>query len=59
MTARYDSVLKMIAFDHLVPFHPVYSGNYEFYGPDGSFDGLEFVDGLWMLREDLDARNID
>jgi len=59
MVARYDSILDMITFDHLAPFHPIYEGNYEFYGPDGSFDGYEFVDGTWVLREDLDARNID
>jgi hypothetical protein len=57
MTVNYDPELDMITFDHLVPFHPIYEGNYEFYGPDGSFDGLEFTTGTWVLREDLDARN--
>lgn len=57
MITRYDPALDMIAFDHLAPFHPIYEGNYEFYGPDGSFDGYEFEDGTWILREDLDARN--
>lgn len=57
MTVNYDPELDMITFDHLVPLHPVYIGNYEFYGPDGSFDGLEFVTGTWVYREDLDARN--
>jgi hypothetical protein len=57
MSLRYDPDMKMITFDHLVPFHPIYNGNYEFYGPDGSFDGLEFASGIWILREDIDARN--
>ena len=57
MTVNYNPELDMIAFDHLVPFHPIYEGNYEFYGPDGSFDGLEFVTGRWILVEDLDVRN--
>lgn len=56
MTARYDPSLDMIAFDHLVPFHSIYKNNFEFYGPDGSFDGLEFESGRWIFREDLDAR---
>jgi hypothetical protein len=59
ISVRYDPLVDMITFDHLVPLHPVYERNYEFYGPDGSFDGLEFSDGLWVYREDIDARNID
>lgn len=57
MSLRYDPEMDMITFDHLVPFHPIYNGNYEFYGPDGSFDGLEFAAGTWIFREDIDARN--
>lgn len=59
ISVRHDPDLKMITFDHLVPFHPIYKNNYEFYGPDGSYDGLEFSGGLWTYREDIDARNID
>lgn len=59
ITVRYDPVTDMISFDHLVPLHPIYENNYEFYGPDGSFDGLEFSDGLWNYRDDIDARNMD
>jgi len=59
ISVRYDPDLKMIAFDHLVPFHPIYENNFEFYGPDGSFDGLEFVDGIWTYRTDIDARNVN
>ena len=59
ISVRYDPLMDMVAFDHLVPFHPIYNGNYEFYGPDGSFDGLEFSAGTWILREDIDVRNID
>jgi len=57
ISVRYDRQLKMITFDHLVPFHPVYAGDHKFYGPDGSFDGLEFVEGTWIFRGDVDARN--
>ncbi len=56
ISVRYDSSLDLITFDHLVPLHPIYKKNFEFYGPDGSFDGLQFVDGTWILSEDIDAR---
>jgi hypothetical protein len=59
ISVRYDNGLNMITFDHLVPFHPIYENNFEFYGPDGSFDGLEFVDGIWHYRSDIDARNVN
>lgn len=59
ISVRWDQGTNMITFDHLVPFHPIYEKNYEFYGPDGSFDGLEFSDGLWYYRDDIDARNLD
>jgi hypothetical protein len=59
MTVRYDESIGMITFDHLAPLHPIYRNNYEFYGPDGSFDGFEFTDGVWIYQKDIDARNLD
>lgn len=59
ISVRYDPGTGMITFDHLVPFHPIYKNNFEFYGPDGSIDGLEFSEGCWNYRDDIDARNID
>ena len=59
ISVRYDELTDMITFDHLVPFHPIYERNYEFYGPDGSFDGLEFSEGYWNYRGDIDARNLN
>ncbi len=56
ITVRYDAMLDMIAYDHLVPLHPVYENNFEFYGPDGSFEGLRFEDGIWILKNDIDVR---
>jgi len=58
ISVRYNGQMDMIVYDHLIPLHPVYKGNYMFYGPDGSYDGYEFIDGTWMLREDVDARNV-
>lgn len=59
ISVRYDQLTDMITFDHLVPFHPIYENNFEFYGPDGSFDGLEFLGGIWNYRDDIDARNLN
>lgn len=56
-TVRYNKELDMIVYDHLVPLHPIYHGNFLFYGPDGSYDGLKFTEGIWVLEEDVDARN--
>jgi hypothetical protein len=56
-TVRYNEALDMIVYDHLAPLHPLYHGNYQFYGPDGSYDGLRFTEGIWVLEEDVDARN--
>ena len=56
ITVRYEPSIDLITFDHLVPFHPIYVNNFEFYGPDGSFDGLKFEDGTWILQNDIDAR---
>lgn len=56
ISVRYDSSMDLITFDHLVPISPIYKNNFEFYGPDGSFDGLRFEDGTWILSEDIDAR---
>lgn len=57
ISVRYNQELDLIVFDHLVPFHPLYHGNYQFYGPDGSYDGLKFQEGIWVMVEDVDARN--
>lgn len=59
ISVRYDAGIQMITFDHLVPFHPIYKGNYEFYGPAGSYDGLEFEAGTWIYRQDIDVRNLN
>lgn len=56
-SVRYNDDLDMIVFDHLSPLHPIYTGNYQFYGPDGSYDAFRFLDGIWVLEKDVDARN--
>ncbi len=47
MTIQYHNKLKMIIFDHLAPSSPIFTNNFEYYGPDASFDGLKYENGLW------------
>ena len=57
MFLNYDPRLDRIVFDHLRPFEPILTGNYRFYGPDGSYDAFRFEKGTFILEEDVDARN--
>ncbi len=57
ISLQYNERLGMIVLDHIVPLHPIYQGNYQFYGPDGSYDGYRFTEGIWVLEENVDARN--
>ena len=57
MSLRYNEKLKMIVFDHLSPAKPSYAGNYQFYGPDFSYDVFKFTENCWVLFEDVDIRN--
>lgn len=57
MNVRYDDRLSMIVVDHLSPVEPVFSNNYSFYSPDGSYDGFKFEKGIFKLVPDVDARN--
>ncbi len=57
MMLRYDEKQKMIVFDHLAPSLKKFKGQYIYYGPDLSQDGFEFIEGFWVLKENLDLRN--
>jgi hypothetical protein len=57
MSLTWNSHLDMIAYDHLSPSQPSYTGNYLYYGPDFSYDGLRFDKGIWESVEDIDVRN--
>ncbi|MHC1705239.1 MAG: hypothetical protein AB9846_15130 [Tenuifilaceae bacterium] len=54
---RYIADSKIIVFDHLSPSRPDFEGNYQFYGPDFSYDGFRFEKGEWVYTPDLDLRN--
>jgi len=57
MSLRYDEEKKVIVFDHLSPSNPNLEGQYEFYGPDFTYDMLEFKDGKWQYVKNVDAKN--
>jgi hypothetical protein len=57
MTLRWDPQLKMIVADHLSPIEPGLEGVYKFYGPDESYDGYKFRDGMWKFFPDVEVRN--
>jgi hypothetical protein len=59
MSLKWNDKMKMIIFDHLSPSKPSFTGNYQFYGPDFSYDGLRFDNGIWVLVEDVDVRNLN
>ena len=57
MSLQWNDNLKMIIFDHLSPSKQSQTGNYRYYGPDFSYDGLRFEKGIWEMVEDIDVRN--
>jgi hypothetical protein len=59
MLLRYDEKIKMIVFDHLAPIQKKFEGQYMYYGPDMSQDGIQFKDGFWEYKANLDLRNME
>ena len=57
MLLRFDNLRTRIVFDHLSPASPGLAGQYQYYGPDFSYDGLILREGKWLLQEDIDVRN--
>jgi hypothetical protein len=57
MMLRYDNKMDMIVFDHLSPSRNDLAGNYQFYGPDFTYDGFRFEDGQWQYYSNIDLRN--
>ncbi len=59
MNLKYDEKLKMIVFDHLAPRESKYTGQYEYYGPDLTFDGIKFQKDHWVYKSNLDIRRTE
>ncbi len=60
MSLRYDENNNRIVYSHLSAKQEGNSldGQFQFYGPDGSFDALELKKDKWVVVEDIDARNV-
>ena len=57
MALNFQENEGMIVMDHLAPEHPRLKGQFQFYGPDFSYDALKFKKGKWHLIEDHNAEN--
>ncbi|MFW5978641.1 MAG: hypothetical protein ACOCQ8_00875 [Bacteroidia bacterium] len=56
MMLKYDKEKEIIVYDHLSPSKAEYEGQREYYGPDFSYDGLKYENGIWNTYFDLDLR---
>ena len=59
MSLKYNDKRNQIIFSHLAPKDegPTLEGQWQYYGPDGSFDAYEQRKDRWVLQEDVDIRN--
>ncbi|MCX8081481.1 MAG: hypothetical protein N3F09_09625 [Bacteroidia bacterium] len=58
MSLKYIPEKKLIVYSHNSPFKEDldFQGLYQYYGPDGSFDGFYYSKNKWKPVEDLDIR---
>jgi hypothetical protein len=57
VSLRYVDDEKAIVCDHLSPPSDNLKGQFEFYGPDFTYDALKFKRGKWFLTEYFIAKN--
>lgn len=57
MALNYDEKEKMIVLDHLAPEDSRFVGQFQFYGPDFSYDAFKFKKGKWIFLRDVFAKN--
>lgn len=58
MSLKYNTGRRQIIFSHLAPNtpDPLLEGQYQYYGPDGSFDALAMKKGKWVYEPAIDIR---
>ena len=59
MKLKFHKRVNSVVFDHLTPSEPRYVNQFEYYGPDFSYDALELNDGIWDLIEEFDLKKLD
>lgn len=59
MSLKYNEKRRQIIYSHLAPKEPgsVLEGQFQYYGPDGSFDALELKKDKWVTIEAIDITN--
>ena len=59
MSLKYNGKRGQIIFSHLSPKDEgsTLEGQYQYYGPDGSFDAYEMRKDRWVLEEEIDIKN--
>jgi len=57
MLLRYEPKDNLIVFDHLSPPDPKLKNQKDTYGPDLTYDGYKFKNGMWFYLENMDMRN--
>jgi hypothetical protein len=58
ISLKYHDKKNLIVYNHVAPPDPYLEGMYQYYVPDGSFDGLEYKRGNWTYVPDVDIKNI-
>lgn len=54
-SVKYYPKKRCIVMDHVSPKAPELRGIFAEYGPDGTYDLLEFEKGKWLLKENIDV----
>ncbi|MBL7932285.1 MAG: hypothetical protein JNL60_10300 [Bacteroidia bacterium] len=59
MSVKYNEKRNQIVYSHLAPRQvgTLLEGQFQYYGPDGSFDALELKRDRWVLIENIDINS--
>ena len=57
ISVRYDEKEKRIVFDHLIPMRKDLEDLHEYYVPDGTYNALQYNNGKWIFKNDVEAIN--
>lgn len=57
MKLFYDKDIDMVVLEHMVPVNSSMANIPSAFGSDLTFDGLEYDNGKWLLRENLNVKN--
>ncbi|MBC7864533.1 MAG: hypothetical protein IAF38_16280, partial [Bacteroidia bacterium] len=58
ISMKYHKDKDMIIYNHVAPPDPYLEGMYQYYVPDGSYDGLEYKRGNWTYMPAVDINNL-